>query len=66
MEKNMNLHGEKNSETPKLLRKLEKGDPNKRKKLHMAHSKKHWVSVRTRTTESKAEEKKIEAGSGHC
>ena len=37
----MNLHGEKNSETPKLLRKLEKGDPNKSKILHMAHSKKH-------------------------
>ena len=66
MEKNMNLHGEKNSETPKLLRKLEKGDPNKSKILHMAHSKKHWVSICMRTTESKAEEKKIETGSGNC
>ena len=35
MEKNPNLHREKNSETPKLLRKLEKGDPNKSKIFHM-------------------------------
>lgn len=60
MEKNPNLHGEKNSETPKLLRKLEKGDPNKSKIFHMAHSKKHWVSVCIRTIESKAKEKKRE------
>lgn len=56
----MNLHGEKNSETTKSLRKLEKGDPNKSKIFHMAHSKKHCMSVCSRAIESKAKEKKIE------
>ena len=44
----MNLHGEKNSETPKLLRKLEKGDPNKRKKLHITNYAKMWTTKTTK------------------